>query len=104
MSAFPKLSVKLSLLNPLFYLEIRIFFCFVDEYPFWIVALPEMADYQFTNKYVRVRVRRFFDGQYKHVFIGRVIAETPACLVLFARSFHFQKVLCMDAEKGTLGY
>jgi len=57
-----------------------------------------MAEYQFTNKYVRVRMRRFFEGQYKHVFIGRVIAETPACLVLFARSFHFQKILGMDAK------
>lgn len=51
-----------------------------------------MANYQFTDKYVRVRLRRFFEGQYKHVFIGRVIAETSACLVLYARSFHFRKV------------
>ena len=96
-----KLECSLSGIPLFFYLEIRIFFASLTNIPL-IAVLPEMADYQFTNKYVRVRVRRFFDGQYKHVFIGRVIAETPACLVLFARSFHFQKVLCMDAEKGTL--
>ncbi len=59
-----------------------------------------MTDYQFTGKYMRVRMRRFFEGQHKHVFIGRVIAETPACLLLCARSFHFRKILEMDSIPG----
>ena len=60
-----------------------------------------MSEYQFKDKYVRVRMRRFFEGQFKHVFIGRVIAETPSCLVLFARSFHFQKVIGTGRKAGT---
>ena len=59
-----------------------------------------MSDYQFTGKYVRVRMRRFFEGQHKHVFIGRVIAETPACLLLYARSFHFRKIVGLDSIAG----
>ena len=45
-------------------------------------------------------MRRFFDGQFKHVFIGRVIAETPSCLVLYARSFHFQRVITVGKTAG----
>ena len=60
-----------------------------------------MSEYQFKDKYVRVRMRRFFEGQFKHVFIGRVIAETPSCLVLYARSFHFQKVIGASRKPGT---
>ena len=59
-----------------------------------------MSDYQFTGKYVRVRMRRFFEGQYKHVFIGRVIAETSACLLLYARSFHFRKIVGLGSTLG----
>ena len=59
-----------------------------------------MSDYQFTGKYVRVRMRRFFEGQYKHVFIGRVIAETSACLLLYARSFHFRKIVGLGSIPG----
>ena len=29
-----------------------------------------MSDYQFTGKYVRVRMRRFFEGQHKHEIVG----------------------------------
>ena len=59
-----------------------------------------MSDYQFTGKYVRVRMRRFFEGQHKHVFIGRVIAETSACLLLYARSFHFRKIVGLGSIPG----
>jgi len=59
-----------------------------------------MSTYPFKDKYVRVRMRRFFDGQFKHVFIGRVIAETPSCLVLYARSFHFQRVITVGKTAG----
>ena len=59
-----------------------------------------MSNYQFKDKYVRVRMRRFFDGQFKHVFIGRVIAETQSCLVLYARSFHFQRVITVGKTPG----
>jgi hypothetical protein len=61
-----------------------------------------MAGYQFKDKYVRVRMRRFFEGQFKHVFIGRVIAETPSCLVLYARSFHFRKIIGTSRATGAL--
>ena len=53
---------------------------------------PLMETYSFSQKYVRVRMRRFFEGQHKHVYIGRVIAENHNCLVLLGRSFHFRKL------------
>lgn len=56
--------------------------------------------YSFSQKYVRVRMRRFFDGQFKHVYIGKVISETPNCLILFARSFHFRKILSNGSVAG----
>ena len=45
-------------------------------------------------------MRRFFDGQFKHVYIGKVISETPNCLILFARSFHFRKILSNGSVAG----
>ena len=59
-----------------------------------------MQHYSFSQKYVRVRMRRFFDGQFKHVYIGKVISETPSCLILFARSFHFRKILSNGSVTG----
>jgi hypothetical protein len=49
---------------------------------------------------VRVRMRRFFDGQFKHIYIGKVISETPHCLILFARSFHFRKITSCRPTPG----
>jgi len=43
-------------------------------------------------------MRRFFEGQHKHVYIGRVIAENHNCLILLGRSFHFRKI----ASSGTM--
>ena len=37
-------------------------------------------------------MRCFFDGQFKHIYNGKVISETPHCLILFAKSFHFRKI------------
>ena len=45
-------------------------------------------------------MRRFFDGQFKHVYICKVISETPNCLILFARSFHFRKILSNGSVAG----
>ena len=59
-----------------------------------------METYSFSQKYVRVRMRRFFEGQHKHVYIGRVIAENHNCLVLLGRSFHFRKVASSGAMTG----
>ena len=59
-----------------------------------------MTAYSFSQKYVRVRMRRFFDGQYKHVYIGRVIAEDHNCLILLGRSFHFRKISSSGAIAG----
>lgn len=59
-----------------------------------------MSAYSFSQKYVRVRMRRFFDGQYKHVYIGRVIAENHNCLILLGRSFHFRKISSSGAIAG----
>jgi hypothetical protein len=59
-----------------------------------------MQKYSFSQKYVRLRMRRFFDGQFKHVYIGKVISETPSCLILFARSFHFRKILSNGSVAG----
>lgn len=59
-----------------------------------------METYSFSQKYVRVRMRRFFEGQHKHVYIGRVIAENDNCLVLLGRSFHFRKVASSGAMTG----
>jgi len=59
-----------------------------------------MHQYSFFQKYVRVRMRRFFDGQFKHIYIGKVISETPNCLILFARSFHFRKIMSSRPTPG----
>ena len=59
-----------------------------------------MEQYSFSQKYVRVRMRRFFDGQFKHIYIGKVISESPNCLILFARSFHFRKILSNGSVEG----
>lgn len=59
-----------------------------------------MHQYSFSQKYVRVRMRRFFDGQFKHIYIGKVISETPSCLILFARSFHFRKIMSTGSVPG----
>ena len=59
-----------------------------------------MDSYSFSQKYVRVRMRRFFEGQHKHVYIGRVIAESDHCLVLLGRSFHFRKIASSGAMAG----
>jgi len=59
-----------------------------------------MEPYSFSHKYVRVRMRRFFEGQYKHVYIGRVIAENHNCLILLGRSFHFRKISSSGAIAG----
>ena len=59
-----------------------------------------MESYSFSHKYVRVRMRRFFEGQYKHVYIGRVIAENQSCLILLGRSFHFRKISSSGAIAG----
>ena len=45
-------------------------------------------------------MRRFFDGQFKHIYIGKVISETPHCLILFARSFHFRKITSNHPTPG----
>ena len=63
-----------------------------------LVALSKtlmQQQYSFSQKYVRVRMRRFFDGQFKHVYIGK-LSETPNCLILFARSFISGKFCLMD--------
>jgi hypothetical protein len=59
-----------------------------------------METYSFSQKYVRVRMRRFFEGQHKHVYIGRVIAENHNCLILLGRSFHFRKIAPGGAMAG----
>ena len=59
-----------------------------------------MEAYSFSHKYVRVRMRRFFEGQHKHVYIGRVIAENHNCLILLGRSFHFRKISSGGAIAG----
>ena len=59
-----------------------------------------MEPYSFSHKYGRVRMRRFFEGQYKHVYIGRVIAENHNCLILLGRSFHFRKISSSGAISG----
>lgn len=59
-----------------------------------------MENYSFSQKFVRVRMRRFFDGQYKHVYVGRVIAENDNCLILLGRSFHFRKISSGGAIAG----
>lgn len=59
-----------------------------------------MENYSFSQKYVRVRMRRFFQGQHKHVYIGRVISEHDHCLVLLGRSFHFRKISSSGAISG----
>ena len=43
---------------------------------------------------------RFFEGQYKHAYIGRVIAENQSCLILLGRSFHFRKISSSGAIAG----
>jgi hypothetical protein len=45
-------------------------------------------------------MRRFFEGQYKHVYIGKVIAENHNCLILLGRSFHFRKIASSGAMTG----
>lgn len=47
-------------------------------------------------------MRRFFEGQHKHVYIGRVIAENQNCLILLGRSFHFRKIASSGAMDGEL--
>ena len=59
-----------------------------------------MENYSFSQKYVRVRMRRFFQGQHKHVYTGRVISEHDHCLVLLGRSFHFRKISSSGAISG----
>lgn len=61
-----------------------------------------MEQYSFSQKYVRVRMRRFFEGQHKHVYTGRVIAENHNCLILLGRSFHFRKIASSGAMDGEL--
>ena len=50
-----------------------------------------MQSYSFSHKYVRVRMRRFFEGQYKHVYIGRVIAENQELPDLAGVPFTFER-------------
>ena len=45
-------------------------------------------------------MRRFFEGQFKNIYIGKVISETPNCLILFARSFHFRKITSNRPSPG----
>ena len=45
-------------------------------------------------------MRRFFEGQHKHVYIGRGIAENNNCLILLGRSFHFRNIASSGAIAG----
>ena len=58
-----------------------------------------MESYSFSHKR-KGSYRRCFEGQYKHVYIGRVIAENQSCLILLGRSFHFRKISSSGAIAG----